>query len=296
MVAGVPGVNKSLKGLFAASEIQIINFQVKPTNLPVTVNERGTLESAENQDVFCQVEGQTTIIMIVPEGKRVTKGELVCELDSSALKDNLKNQEIATLGAEAAFRTPSSPARSPRSPSASTSRASSSRNWETVLGEIALADSELKRAEDRLDWSDRMFKKGYVSMAQNVADKVSLAADELRPRAGPDQEEGAREVHQGQDDQGAQERGREGALRRARQASDLGAGEGQGGEARAADHQLQAPGPRRRPGRLRQRPEPASAAAASRRSRKVRRSASGRRSSACPTSARCGSTPRSTSR
>ena len=57
--------------------------------------------------MFCQVEGSTTIISLLPEGTKVKKGQLVCELDSSALQDRLKNQRIATLGAEAAYRTPS---------------------------------------------------------------------------------------------------------------------------------------------------------------------------------------------
>src|SRR5262249_52764241 len=40
-------------------------------------------------------------------------------------------------------------------------------------GEILLAEVERKRAMDRVVWSDRMFAKGAVSKAQNVADKVS---------------------------------------------------------------------------------------------------------------------------
>ena len=43
-----------------------------------------------------------------------------------------------------------------------------------VEGEIALAGAERKRAEDRIIWSDRMHEKGFISKAQNVADKVSL--------------------------------------------------------------------------------------------------------------------------
>ena len=41
--------------------------------------------------------------MIMPEGTRVKKGELVCELDSAALRDQLDNQKIATKSAEADF-------------------------------------------------------------------------------------------------------------------------------------------------------------------------------------------------
>jgi HlyD family secretion protein len=174
VVFGVPSVNKSVKAMFASAEIPVIDFQVRPTHLPVEVVERGTLESSENQDVFCKVEGSTTIIMIVPEGKRVTKGQLVCELDSSALQDNLKNQKIATLGAEAAFKNAELTRQVAEISVREYKEGIFKQEWETVQGEIALAEAERKRAEDRIVWSDRMYEKGYVSKAQNVADKVSL--------------------------------------------------------------------------------------------------------------------------
>jgi thioredoxin-like negative regulator of GroEL len=44
----------------------------------------------------------------------------------------------------------------------------------TALYEIALARSEKTRAEDQLEWSNRMLAKGAVSKAQNVADAVDL--------------------------------------------------------------------------------------------------------------------------
>src|SRR5262249_5093485 len=91
-VFGVTGLSKPLRGLLTGSKIDVITYQVKAANLPVVVSERGSLESAKNEDVRCQVEGQTTIIKIVPEGTAVKKGEVVCELDSSALKDSLTNQ------------------------------------------------------------------------------------------------------------------------------------------------------------------------------------------------------------
>ena len=174
VVAGVPGVGKSLKGLFASSKLDIVTFTVKPSTFQVTVNARGNLESAKNEDAFCKVEGQTTIITILPEGTRVTKDQVVCELDSSALKDQLTNQEITTRGADAAYQN----ARLTREVAEIAVReyveGIFKQDWETVLGEIALNDSERKRAEDRLDWSNRMFGKGYLSKVQNIADKLAL--------------------------------------------------------------------------------------------------------------------------
>jgi hypothetical protein len=43
-----------------------------------------------------------------------------------------------------------------------------------IRAELALARAELKNAEDRLAWSDRMHQKGYVSKSQNTADRLTL--------------------------------------------------------------------------------------------------------------------------
>ncbi len=66
-----------------------------------TIAERGSLESANAAHVTSPIEGQTTIRSIVPEGTKVKEGELICELDVSALRDQLVNQEITTGQAKA---------------------------------------------------------------------------------------------------------------------------------------------------------------------------------------------------
>ena len=60
--------------LFASTASDVITYEVKLGKLPVTVVERGGLESSKNEDVYSQVEGQTTIISIKPEGTKVKKG------------------------------------------------------------------------------------------------------------------------------------------------------------------------------------------------------------------------------
>lgn len=174
VVIGVPGVSKSLKGLIASTGSEPISYAVRSANLPVTVTERGTLESSNNIDVFCEVEGSTTILSIVPEGKPVKKGEVVCELDAAALNDQLTNQYIATSGAEAAFQNAKLTREVAEIAVTEYKNGVYLQELQTVKGEIALAEAERKRAEDRLEWSVRMADKGYVSKAQKIADEVSL--------------------------------------------------------------------------------------------------------------------------
>jgi len=44
----------------------------------------------------------------------------------------------------------------------------------TVNGEIKLAESDLRRAEDRLDWARRMFDKGFVPPATKNSEELNL--------------------------------------------------------------------------------------------------------------------------
>jgi len=176
VLVGVPGVSKPVKlqSLFAGPVTDVITYEVRPATLPVTVVERGTLESSENEDVYCKVEGQTTIIMIVPEGKRVKKDELVCELDSASLKDQLTSQMITTKGAEAAYLNAKLTREVAEIAVREYVEGIFKQDWETVQGEIALAEADRKRAEDRLEWSNKMLAKGYVSKGQNISDSLTL--------------------------------------------------------------------------------------------------------------------------
>jgi len=174
VLVGVPGMSKPLTSLFAASRSDVINFEVRRANLPVTVVERGTLESSHNEDVVCEVEGQTNIITILPEGTNVTKGQLVCELDSATLSDSLTNQRITTEGAASSYKNAQLTREVAEIAVSEYREGTYKLETETALGEIALAQSELKRAEDRLDWSDKMLVKKYISTAANIADRLSL--------------------------------------------------------------------------------------------------------------------------
>ena len=77
--------------------------EMTPGTMKRIVSARGSVEAAQNFDVYNRIEGQTTIIRIAPEGTKVKKGEVICTLDSAALRDQLVNQRITTKSAEANY-------------------------------------------------------------------------------------------------------------------------------------------------------------------------------------------------
>ena len=78
-------------------------FDVRHGPLTISVNVSGTIKAREQEVIKCEVEGQTTILSIVPEGNEIKKGDLLIQLDASRLQDEKVDQEIRVQNAEAAF-------------------------------------------------------------------------------------------------------------------------------------------------------------------------------------------------
>lgn len=77
-------------------------FRVVREDLPITVKEAGELQAVRETIVRSGVEGQATIIYLVPEGTNVKEGEKLVELDVSDLVEKRANQEISVEKARSA--------------------------------------------------------------------------------------------------------------------------------------------------------------------------------------------------
>ncbi|MCC6424049.1 MAG: HlyD family efflux transporter periplasmic adaptor subunit [Phycisphaerales bacterium] len=76
-------------------------YSVEPMTLDVRVTKDGELQSINNIDVSCQVEGQTAITFVVKEGSTVKKGDVILILDSSQIKQKLEDSTLDLQRAEA---------------------------------------------------------------------------------------------------------------------------------------------------------------------------------------------------
>jgi multidrug efflux pump subunit AcrA (membrane-fusion protein) len=80
---------------------------VKQEPLAVAVVEKGQLESTDNRDVICKVKAgskgtfASTIKWVIDDGSIVNQGQLLIELDDSALQENYKTQSIVVEKAKA---------------------------------------------------------------------------------------------------------------------------------------------------------------------------------------------------
>jgi HlyD family secretion protein len=128
------------------------------------------------------VGGASTILDIVPNGTTVKKGDVLCRLDASEYEELEHPQALRVAQHNAEMVQTDKALQSAELALREYSEGLFHQDVKGMEGLIALAESEVKRASDRLAWSERMVGKGYASLAQVANDRVALlrATNQLR--------------------------------------------------------------------------------------------------------------------
>jgi HlyD family secretion protein len=120
------------------------------------------------------------IIEIVPNGTMVKKGDVLCRLDASEYQDVADAQQFRVLQHQAEAVQTDLALRSALIALREYSEGLRPQEILGMQGRIALAESDVKAASDRLDWSHRMIAKGYASLKQVAGDRQALLSAKLR--------------------------------------------------------------------------------------------------------------------
>jgi HlyD family secretion protein len=171
-------------------EAQIAGAVAERKSLVISVVQRGNLASKDALSVKSEIEGQTTILDLVPEGTTVQPGDFLCELDVSELRDRRVAQEIAVQNAEAAYVKARAQFEIQESQNKSDIEAAerkllfAQKDQEKYLdGDLAqllaqarekikLSEAEKAKAQNTYDWSKNLEAKGFLT-------KTELERDEL---------------------------------------------------------------------------------------------------------------------
>jgi len=195
VVLGVWMIGGALSGDGPAHDGPI--YRVRGGPLTIHVTESGTIQAREQVVIKSEVQGQTTIIWLIEEGKHVKKGDLLVELDASKLQDNLVDQQIRVQNADAAF------VRARESLEITKSQGDSDvakaeldyefsqedlkkyveGEYPKELGEmeaqIKLAESDLEDAQNTFQWSQKLFDQKYIAESDLTRDSLRLKRAEL---------------------------------------------------------------------------------------------------------------------
>jgi HlyD family secretion protein len=174
-----------------------VSGEVMRGSLPISVVERGNLKAANSIELKSEIEGSTTILLLVEEGKQVVEGELLCELDATGMVEKRVSQEITMQNAEASWIKSTQNLEIQKSQNESDTATALRKlafaeldikkytegDWlneeQTAKDNIVIAEEELKRAEDKLVNSNKLFDRGFITRTEFEGDELAKQSREF---------------------------------------------------------------------------------------------------------------------
>jgi len=142
------------------------------------VLERGEVASSSNVEVRCQVQSKTLIgtpiLEIVPEGTYVQEGDFLLRLDDSALQADLVQQQIACNSSRALEIEGLADFEAAKLALEEYESGTFLQDKGLMESERFVAQENLRRAEEYLNYSMRLADRGYVTGVQLEADRFAV--------------------------------------------------------------------------------------------------------------------------
>jgi len=138
------------------------------------VTDRGNVESAQNEDIRCNVESQTgtLIVWIIPEGTAVEEGDVLVRLDSSNLEERFANQEITVANTIAAQLQAKADVKVAELAKREYEEGTFHKESKAIQNRILKAEEDLSRAAENRGYTEKLLAQGYVTELQLKADKA----------------------------------------------------------------------------------------------------------------------------
>ena len=152
---------------------------VERRDLLITVTEEGSLVSDDNVDITCDVAGGATIIELVDDGARVTKGMEIVKLDDSVISENATAQKIAFEKARALMIQADKDHAAAKIAVEEYREGIFKKDLRTAESNVTAATERLQATQNTLAYGERMFRKGYITPQQLEAQKSAVDRAEL---------------------------------------------------------------------------------------------------------------------
>lgn len=134
------------------------------------VLEQGEVESSSNVEIRCEVKsrnaGGITILEVMPEGSIVKEGDLLVRLDSSALDQERLQQKIAVNTSQALLVQSTNTLEAAKIARKEYLEGTFKQEEKLYLGEVFVAEQNLRSAQLSFDSAQRLAAKGILSPLQ----------------------------------------------------------------------------------------------------------------------------------
>lgn len=171
-------------------------YQVAPvsrTILEGSLTTQGRLESSKRTVIECELEsitigvmgrslaagGASTLLTVIPDGSRVKTGDVLATLDASGYEELLRQQQMTVQRSRADHHQAELDLDVAKLAVEEYKNGVMAENLKDHERLIALAEAEMSRSRDRLEWATRMNEKGYVSLSVLKTETQTFAKSEV---------------------------------------------------------------------------------------------------------------------
>mgnify|MGYP000995743927 FL=1 len=172
-------------------------FAVQEGPLTISVTSGGSVQSRDKVVISSELEGNNTVIWVIDEGTNVQTGDLLLEFDASDLIEKRNEQEIVVANAESSLTISKEKLGITEG---DCEALTIDREVDLMLAkmalekyqegdfpqqlreheaEIALADEEVQRASEKMDWSRRLAKEDFLTRTELQADELALKRKQI---------------------------------------------------------------------------------------------------------------------
>ena len=178
---------------FRSTDANVVRgARVQRGPLRISVVQRGNLAAKDSLSVKSEIEGQTTVLYLIPEGTIVKPGDLLVELDQADLVEKRVAQSISVQNADAAYTKAKAAYEIQVSQNKSDIELAERKltfakidqdkylkgDLEQLVKEaedkILLAQQALTQAENTLNWSKSLAEKGFLTKSELDRDDLDF--------------------------------------------------------------------------------------------------------------------------
>ena len=173
-VALIPGMLSSQE-----SGAHHMTYSVKRGDLVVTVTEQGFLESSDNTEILCKVRGRNTVTKVIKNGELVKAGDVLVTLDTKVIEENLSLQRTNVHIATATLAETKAEVAGDEIAIDAYLEGKYRSRLKTRETNLAIAESNLRSARKRYEYSKLLFKQGYVTKLELEGNAFTVTQAEL---------------------------------------------------------------------------------------------------------------------
>ena len=169
--AATPFITSALR---PSETLNVLTHKVSRGNLNVTVTEQGTLESSSNIEIKCKVKGGSTVIWVIETGTIVKEGDVLVELDTSTIEDNVTQKKISYENALANKIISESDVAVAKKSITEYLEGTYKEERSTIEKEIFDAEEAVRSAQLKFESAQRLAAKGMVRSLQLEGEKFAV--------------------------------------------------------------------------------------------------------------------------